>query len=101
MLPSNTSRPCTVALTPRPGKASKSEGSDRLTFIFWAALTTAWARGCSLPFSTDPAKPSICASEIFPINNIRYGGLTLRQRSRLVEDDRVCFVSLFQLVTSL
>src|SRR5216684_4440954 len=33
-------------------------------------------------------------------NNIRHGRLTLRQRSSLIEDDRVRFVSQLQLVAS-
>ena len=55
-LPNRTLRPSTSALTPKPGMASKFEGDDSSDLSFLASLTTACARGCSLPSSADPAK---------------------------------------------
>src|SRR5207249_6915564 len=58
-LPNRTLRPSTSALTPKPGMASNFEGDDRSDCNLRASLTTAWARGCSLPNSAEPAKCKI------------------------------------------
>src|SRR5207249_11296087 len=56
VLPNMTPRPSASALIPRPGMASNFEGDDRSDCSLRASLTTAWASGCSLPSSADPAK---------------------------------------------
>ena len=52
-LPINVSMPLTLALTPLPDKASKSFISSGAILFDLAYLTIAWARGCSLCFSTE------------------------------------------------